>query len=72
MNFSLPSPSVADSGQQINNEALLRGLNQIAQFLFSGTGVPTFNPGGPALYFREDFGVNSSVYVYDGTWKSVT
>jgi hypothetical protein len=70
--FALRWPVVADAQQQANNDDLLAAVNQISQFIFSGTGVPAFTPPGPALYFRYDFAVNAAVYSWDGSWKSVT
>jgi hypothetical protein len=70
--FALRFPFVADQPQQANNEDLIGSVNEIGQFIFRGTGAPTFTPPGPALYFREDFAVNTAVYSYDGSWKSVT
>lgn len=72
MRFALRFPLVVDSAQQANNEDLVAGLNQVAQFVFAGAGAPTFTPSGVALYFRTDFAANAAVYVYDGSWKSVT
>lgn len=70
--FSLPDPFDDDSGRQSNFLELLRGLNQIAQFIDFGTGAPTHSPAGPALYFREDGGVGSSIYGWDtATWTAL-
>jgi hypothetical protein len=70
--ISIRFPFITDSQQQANNEDLVQGVNAIGQHIFSGSGVPSFTPPGPALFFRHDFGVNASVYVWDGSWKSVT
>lgn len=72
MKAVLPHGTVADRAQHTNNQALLNATNAIGQFVFTGTGVPTFTPPGPAIYFRQNFAVNASVYVWDGSWKSVT
>lgn len=70
--FRIGHPFVADAEQQRNNEDLLSGLNQIAQFIFFNAGAPTFTPAGRAMYFRTDGGAGTSFYVYNGAaWTAV-
>ena len=64
--FSLREPLVSDPSQQANNEDLLVAINQIAQFIFFGTGAPTFTPPGRALYVRLDGGAGTTLYVWEG------
>lgn len=71
--FSLRHPFVVDISQQQNNEDLLAAVNETAQFVFHGAGAPAFTPpdGGRALYIRIDGGVNTTLYVYEGsTWSA--
>ena len=45
----------------------LQGL--LGARIIVGTGAPTADPGGAALYFREDFAVGAAVYGWDGSWN---
>jgi hypothetical protein len=65
-------PVVADTDQQAVNDGVYVDLNAVAQFITWGTGAPAHTPTGPQLYFRRDYGVNTAVYSWDGSWKSVT
>lgn len=66
MKFVLREPFVDNLAQQANNEGLLVSLNEIAQFLFFGTGAPGFTPPGRALYIRLDGGAGTTLYVWEG------
>jgi hypothetical protein len=64
--FRLRWPFVAEPQQQANNEDLLAAVNEIAQFLSWGDGVPAHTPDGRQLYVRRDGGANTTLYVYEG------
>lgn len=73
MKFALRNPVVANREQQMNNEDLVAAVNTLAKFFSAGTGAPTSTPDGPSFYMRQDLGVGTAVYAWDGTsWKSVT
>jgi hypothetical protein len=50
----------------LNETEILKNLNSIAQFIYFGTGVPTFTPPGRALYIRLDGGAATTLYVWEG------
>lgn len=70
--------SVLRTGNQLTD----RNLDSISQTvaavaakvatLYTGTGVPTFNPGSSALYIRQDGGAGTVGYTYySGAWHAV-
>lgn len=64
--FSMRVPIVDSVQQQQNNEDLLNAVNALGQFIFFGTGVPTFTPPGRAIYIRLDGGAGTTLYVWEG------
>lgn len=60
MKFGLPQ-----SGD-VNDDELLKGLNQVAQFFYFGNGAPTFTPAGRAIYIRLNGGAGTTLYVWEG------
>jgi hypothetical protein len=63
--FALPTPVVADDGQQRNNVALATEVNALSGRVVAGTGAPAHTPAGPQLYLRLDGGAGSTLYVYE-------
>lgn len=64
--FGIGHPLIADSQQQKNNEDLLGGLNTLGQFIYFGSGAPTFTPTGRAIYIRTNGGAGTTLYVWEG------
>lgn len=64
--FAVRHPRLDNVEAQENLDDLLGAVNQISQFLYWGTGVPTFTPTGRALFIRIDGGAGTSLYVYEG------
>lgn len=66
MKSALSFPFVQDREQQANNEALLNGLNTIAQFIDFGNGAPTHTPTGRRIYIRLNGGAGTTLYCWSG------
>lgn len=64
--FSITNAIIEDPIQQKNNQDLLKAVNTLGQFIFFGTGVPTFTPTGRALFIRLDGGAGTTLYVWQG------
>jgi hypothetical protein len=64
--FRLRAPWVGDPDQQRINDGLVNDLNEIAEFVFKGVGVPSVTPVGAAVYYRLDPTPGAAVYMYDG------
>lgn len=48
-------------------EQELAALKAKTQFVYTGVGAPSFTPNGRAIYIRQDGGVNTTLYVYEGS-----
>ncbi len=69
--FRIRYPVVPDTEQRRNNDDLLDGLNQIGQFIYFGSGVPTFTPTGRAIFIRLDGGAGTTLYCWSGAaWNA--
>ena len=66
MRFRLRIPLVSDREQQANNEGLLEAINELAQFIVWGDGVPSHTPNGRQIYIRRDGGTGTTLYVWEG------
>jgi hypothetical protein len=48
-------------------ELQVADLQQRLKNFTTGQGAPNFTPQGRAIYIRQDGGVNSTLYVYEGS-----
>lgn len=70
--FVLEHPFVGDIQTQQNNEALLRAVNELGQYVVAAVGDPVHSPAAPQLYIKQDGGVGDSVWAWNtATWTAL-